>query len=68
MQPVNKVAYALFALLLGGLGAHKFYAGKIGLGFLYLFFCWTCIPGIIALIEGIVALTKQADENGNILV
>lgn len=63
---VNQVAYGLFALFLGGLGVHKFYAGKIGLGVVYLLFCWTFIPAIIALVEGIIAFTKKADADGNI--
>lgn len=63
---VNKVTYALLAFFLGGLGVHKFYEGKTGLGILYLVFCWTFVPMIIALIEGIVALTKTADAYGNI--
>ncbi len=41
----------LLAIFLGGIGAHKFYLGKVGLGFLYLIFAWTIIPGIVALIE-----------------
>lgn len=52
----------------GGLGIHKFYAGKIGMGILYILFCWTTIPGIIGLIEGIIAVTKNADANGNIYI
>ena len=35
---VNQVAYVLLAALLGCFGIHKFYAGKIGMGILYLFF------------------------------
>lgn len=65
---VNKLAYALFAIFLGDLGIHKFYAGKIGMGILYLLFCWTLIPGLIGFIEGIIALTKQEDSDGNIVV
>ena len=41
----------LLALFLGGLGIHKFYLGQPGLGVLYILFCWTYIPSIIALIE-----------------
>ena len=63
---VNKLAYVLCALLLGGFGVHKFYAGRIGLGILYLVFFWTFIPAIVALIEGIVAATKPSDADGNI--
>jgi len=65
---VNKLAYILLALFLGGLGAHKFYSGRIGLGILYLVFCWTWIPSFVSLIEGIVAIFKKADANGAILV
>jgi TM2 domain-containing membrane protein YozV len=43
----------LLALLLGGLGAHKFYLGQPGWGLLYLVFCWTFIPAILGLIEAI---------------
>ena len=53
----NRVAAALFALILGGFGIHKFYLGKVGQGVLYLLFCWTFVPLVISLIEGIVYLT-----------
>lgn len=53
----SRVAAILFALLLGGLGIHKFYLGRVGWGVLYLLFCWTFIPAVIALIEGIIYLT-----------
>lgn len=67
-KAVNKVVYCLLALFLGGLGVHKFYAGKIGVGFVYLIFCWTYIPAIIAFVEFIIALCKPADANGRIIV
>jgi TM2 domain-containing membrane protein YozV len=41
----------LLALFLGGLGAHHFYLGKIGLGILYVLLVWTLIPQIVALVE-----------------
>ena len=65
---VSKVAYCLLAFFLGGIGIHKFYAGKTGAGIAMLLFCWTGIPSIIALIDFIVGLTKKADSNGNIIV
>ncbi len=58
----SKVAAGILALLLGGLGIHKFYLGKAGMGILYLLFCWTYVPGIIAFVEGIMYLTSS-DEN-----
>ncbi len=58
----SKVAAGVLAILLGGLGIHKFYLGKIGMGILYLLFCWTYIPAIIGLIEGIIYLCSN-EEN-----
>ena len=59
MSGRNRVAAALFAIFLGGLGVHKFYLGKVGQGILYLVFCWTFIPAVIGFIEGLVYLTMS---------
>lgn len=67
-KAVNKTVYCLLAFFLGGIGVHKFYAGKTSSGILYLLLCWTFIPCFIAFIEFIAALCKKADANGNILV
>lgn len=56
MNTPNRTVAILLALFLGGLGAHKFYMGKPALGILYLLFCWTGIPALIALIELITYL------------
>jgi TM2 domain-containing membrane protein YozV/ribosomal protein S27AE len=53
----SRTTAGILGILLGGLGVHKFYLGKTGLGILYLVFCWTFIPAIIGLIEGIIYLT-----------
>ena len=53
---------AVLAILLGGLGAHKFYLGKPIQGLIYLIFCWTWIPAILGLIEGVVYLAGS-DES-----
>ena len=59
----SRVTAGVLALLLGGIGVHKFYIGKIGMGFLYLIFFWTSIPAIIGFIEGIIYLTStKTDE------
>lgn len=58
----SKTAAGLLALFLGGIGVHKFYLGKIGMGILYLCFCWTGIPAVVGFIEGIIYLCSN-DEN-----
>jgi TM2 domain-containing membrane protein YozV len=63
-KPKNKLAAALLAIFLGGFGIHKFYLGKIGMGILYLVFCWTGVPEIIGIIEGILMLL-MSDEAFN---
>ncbi|MGX7419146.1 TM2 domain-containing protein [Carnobacterium gallinarum] len=65
---VNKVVYIVLALLLGSIGAHKFYSGKILAGIIYILFSWTVIPALLGLIEGIIAAFKTPDSNGNIVV
>ena len=55
----SRIAAGILAILLGGFGIHKFYMGKIGMGVLYLVFCWTGIPAIIGLIEGIIYLCED---------
>ena len=58
----SKVAAGILAIFLGGIGVHKFYMGKIGMGILYLLFCWTGIPACVGFIEGIIYLCSN-DEN-----
>ncbi|MDO4635852.1 MAG: NINE protein [Streptococcus sp.] len=65
---VNKVIYLVLTFFLEGLGIHKFYAGKTGVGLLYLLFSWTFIPSFLALIDFIMALFRPSDYNGNFYV
>lgn len=58
----NKTTAGLFALFLGGIGIHKFYLGKTGLGFVYLIFFWTFIPALIAFVEAILFFTMKDEE------
>jgi TM2 domain-containing membrane protein YozV len=58
----NRVLGVVLALLVGGLGVHKFYTNKVGLGILYLVFVWTFIPAIVAFIEGIVWAFQSDQE------
>ncbi|ELZ16990.1 TM2 domain-containing protein [Natrinema limicola] len=58
----DKIAAGVLALLLGGLGAHKFYQGNMKLGVLYLCFFWTGIPAVLGLVEGILMLIADDTE------
>jgi TM2 domain-containing membrane protein YozV len=58
----SKVAAGILAILLGGIGVHKFYLGYTGIGVLYLCFFWTGVPAILGIIEGIIYLTKTDDQ------
>lgn len=58
----ERVIVAILALFIGGLGGHHFYLGNTGRALVYLIFCWTFIPGIIAFIEGIQYLMMSDSE------
>lgn len=58
----SRLAAALLAILLGGLGIHKFYTGRTLLGIVYLLFCWTFIPAILGFFEGIWYLTISDED------
>ena len=66
IMETNKYIYSALAFFLGGLGIHKFYVKQNKKGILYLLFCWTGIPGVIGIIEGILALLKPSDDKNNI--
>ncbi len=55
----NKWVTILLAIFLGGIGAHKFYEGKVGAGLLYLILCWTGIPAFFALFDIIIVLLNK---------
>ena len=63
-KPENKkVVAGIFAILLGGLGVHKFYLGYTKEGIIQLILGLLCgIGAIIGLIEGIIYLTKSDEE------
>lgn len=65
---VKKGLYIALCLFLGGVGAHKFYAGKWFQGLLYVAFCWTGIPVFIALFDLLRAMFKRPNEYGQIRV
>ena len=58
----NKIVAAILAFFLGGFGIHKFYLGQIGWGIIYILFCWTFIPSIVAFIEFIIYLCTSDED------
>lgn len=58
----TKTTAGVLAIVAGGLGIHKFYLGKHWQGVLYLAFCWTFIPSIIAIFDGIYYLTRNSTD------
>lgn len=66
---VSREKYIKLAVTCGWLcGAHRFYTGQKSLGILYLLFCWTGIPFAMTLIDLMIALPKEIDKSGNIIL
>ena len=64
-QESKKVVAGILAILLGGLGVHKFFLGYTGAGIILLVVgIVTCfsISSIIGLVEGIIYLTKTDEQ------
>jgi len=57
--PKSKMIAFLLAIFLGGLGFHHFYMGHSIRGLLYLLFCWTFIPSLIALFDAVLLLLQS---------
>ena len=58
----DKFTAGILAIFTGGLGIHKFYLNKTAQGVLYLCFCWTGIPGILAFIDGIILFSMSNED------
>ncbi|MFC1996757.1 TM2 domain-containing protein [Chloroflexota bacterium] len=59
----NPQVAVLLAVLLGGVGAHKFYMGDMVLGLVYILFSWTSIPMIVGVIEAFFISNKVHQYN-----
>ncbi|MCR4875103.1 MAG: TM2 domain-containing protein [Clostridia bacterium] len=55
----SKTVAGILGILLGGIGAQKFYLNRIGAGILSILFCWTGIPALVGLIEGLIILVED---------
>lgn len=58
----DKTTAAILAFFLGGIGVHKFYLNQTGAGVIYLLFCWTGFPALIAFAEFIYFLVMSPAE------
>jgi TM2 domain-containing membrane protein YozV len=58
----SRVTCGVVAILLGGLGIHKFMLGMTGPGIITILLSCCGVGGIIGLIEGIIYLTKTDEE------
>lgn len=52
----------LLALLLGAIGAHRFYLGQPFIGLIYLIFCWTGATLFVSLAEAIYFFFLKNEE------
>lgn len=57
----NRTTAAVLALLLGWVGAHRFYLHQ-NWWILYLLFFWTGVPLIVAICEGIIFLVSDPKD------
>lgn len=63
----NWLTTLLLCIFLGGIGVHRFYAGKIGTGILMIITCGGC--GIWTLVDLIMIITGNfTDKDGNAIV
>ncbi len=58
----SRIIAGILAILLGGFGAHEFYIGKIQNGLLCIAFCWSLVPSILGIVEGIKYLCCKDDQ------
>lgn len=64
----TKTIAVVLALIVGGLGIHKFYLGRTASGVLYLLFFWTGVPFFLALCDAlayIIMSRETFDERYN---
>ena len=68
LHSVSRKKYLIIALLTGWMGGHRFYARQYPSAVLSLLLFWTGFPFAMTLIDLMIAIPKEPDENGNILM
>lgn len=61
-QQKSRSTAGILALLLGGVGMHKFYLDQPKKGFFYLIFFWTFIPALLGLVDGIKLFGMSSED------
>lgn len=61
-QKKSRSTAGVLALLLGGIGTHKFYLDQPKEGVLYLLFFWTMIPALLGLRDAITLFGMSGSE------
>lgn len=59
---MQKAIMSGLAICLGTLGVHKFYQGKTKWGVAYIVLCWTAIPTLVSIVEGIRYFFMPVDD------
>jgi TM2 domain-containing membrane protein YozV len=58
----NRTTCGIVAILIGGLGIHRFMMGDTTGGIIRIVLSCFCLGSVVGLIEGIIYLTKTDDE------
>lgn len=65
ISPKSWLVTLLLCIFLGGVGGHRFYAGKIGTAIIMILLCWTGISVIWAVIDLIfIIIGRFKDKQG----
>lgn len=68
LQPVHRKKYLLLALFTGWMGGHRFYARQYPTAILYLLFFWSGFPFAMTIVDLMIAIPKEPDAEGKILL
>ncbi len=58
----SRIITIILALLVGGIGIHRFYLGQIKLGVIYLLLSWTLIPLVVSIIDCILFIIRGEEK------
>lgn len=58
----NRILAGILAILWGTFGVHKFYIGKTQSALLCIVFCWSLVPTVMGIVEGIKYLRCPSDQ------